>query len=283
MHLFSKGKSNEIYPHQLILTATPIPRTLAMTMYGHLDYSIIDEMPLGRKKIITVAKPEEKRNEVVLKIKSICENEKIQVYWVCPLIEESETLQCRTATETFENLQKELINMKVGLIHGRMSFSEKEIIMRDFKNNKIDILVATTIIEVGLDIKNANIIVIENAERMGLSQLHQLRGRVGRGSKQSTCILIYKTGLSENALKRIDVLRNSSDGFDIAAEDLKLRGPGELLGKKQKGSINYRIANIVNDYILLPEVKKCCNLLTEKEIDLLSRRWQKEEVDISRA
>ena len=283
MHLFSKGKSNEIYPHQLILTATPIPRTLAMTMYGHLDYSIIDEMPLGRKKIITVAKPEEKRNEVVLKIKSICENEKIQVYWVCPLIEESETLQCRTATETFENLQKELINMKVGLIHGRMSFSEKEIIMKDFKNNKIDILVATTIIEVGLDIKNANIIVIENAERMGLSQLHQLRGRVGRGSKQSTCILIYKTGLSENALKRIDVLRNSSDGFDIAAEDLKLRGPGELLGKKQKGSINYRIANIVNDYILLPEVKKCCNLLTEKEIDLLSRRWQKEEVDISRA
>ena len=173
--------------------------------------------------------------------------------------------------------------MKVGLIHGRMSFSEKEIIMKDFKNNKIDILVATTIIEVGLDIKNANIIVIENAERMGLSQLHQLRGRVGRGSKQSTCILIYKTGLSENALKRIDVLRNSSDGFDIAAEDLKLRGPGELLGKKQKGSINYRIANIVNDYILLPEVKKCCNLLTEKEIDLLSRRWQKEEVDISRA
>ena len=283
MHLFSKGKSNEIYPHQLILTATPIPRTLAMTMYGHLDYSIIDEMPLGRKKIITVAKPEEKRNEVVLKIKSVCENEKIQVYWVCPLIEESETLQCRTATETFENLQKELINMKVGLIHGRMSFSEKEIIMKDFKNNKIDILVATTIIEVGLDIKNANIIVIENAERMGLSQLHQLRGRVGRGSKQSTCILIYKTGLSENALKRIDVLRNSSDGFDIAAEDLKLRGPGELLGKKQKGSINYRIANIVNDYILLPEVKKCCNLLTEKEIDLLSRRWQKEEVDISRA
>ena len=173
--------------------------------------------------------------------------------------------------------------MKVGLIHGRMSFSEKEIIMKDFKNNKIDILVATTIIEVGLDIKNANIIVIENAERMGLSQLHQLRGRVGRGSKQSTCILIYKTGLSENALKRIDVLRNSSDGFDIAAEDLKLRGPGELLGKKQKGSINYRIANIVNDYILLPVVKKCCNLLTEKEIDLLSRRWQKEEVDISRA
>ena len=214
MTLTSKGKKTDTFPHQLILTATPIPRTLAMSLYGNLDYSIIDEMPKGRQDIDTIALPEERRSEVLKKISAKCKDGD-QVYWVCPLINESEVLECKAAINTYEELKTELKDINIGLIHGKMKMQEKEKVMSDFRFKKIDLLVSTTIIEVGLDVPNATVMIIENSERMGLSQLHQLRGRVGRGNKKSSCILIYKSGLTELAKTRINILRKCNNGFVI--------------------------------------------------------------------
>ena len=281
MTLSTKGKNSETYPHQLILTATPIPRTLAMTLYGNLDYSIINEMPKGRQTIETVALSESRRKEIFKKISKIC-NEGSQVYWVCPLIDESEVLECKAATNTYEELRLELKDISIGLIHGRMKIQEKEKVMKSFRNKKIDLLVSTTIIEVGLDVPNATVMIIENSERMGLSQLHQLRGRVGRGDKKSTCILLYKNGLSDIARDRIDILRRCTNGFDIAKEDLEIRGPGEILGKKQKGDINFKIANITRDYKYIKESIECSKSISEKTSELLVKRWINEKIEIGK-
>jgi ATP-dependent DNA helicase RecG len=281
MTLSTKGKNSETYPHQLILTATPIPRTLAMTLYGNLDYSIINEMPKGRQTIETVALSESRRKEIFKKISKIC-NEGSQVYWVCPLIDESEVLECKAATNTYEELRLELKDISIGLIHGRMKIQEKEKVMESFRNKKIDLLVSTTIIEVGLDVPNATVMIIENSERMGLSQLHQLRGRVGRGDKKSTCILLYKNGLSDIARYRIDILRRCTNGFDIAKEDLEIRGPGEILGKKQKGDINFKIANITRDYKYIKESIECSKSISEKTSELLVKRWINEKIEIGK-
>ena len=281
MTLTSKGKNSDKYPHQLILTATPIPRTLAMTLYGNLDYSVIDEMPSGREEIITIALSENRREEIFERIIAQCKDGN-QVYWVCPLINESEILECKAAVNTYHELSKELKDINIGLIHGSMKLNEKEKAMHNFRDRKINLLVSTTIIEVGLDVANATVIIIENSERMGLSQLHQLRGRVGRGKKKSTCILIYKPGLSEIAKNRIDILRRCSDGFDIAREDLEIRGPGEILGKKQKGDINYKIANITRDYKFLKDTKECSEMVSDKTSELLAKRWITEEIEIGK-
>ena len=282
MTLTSKGKNSDKYPHQLILTATPIPRTLAMTLYGNLDYSVIDEMPSGREEIITIALSENRREEIFERIIAQCKDGN-QVYWVCPLINESEILECKAAVNTYHELSKELKDINIGLTHGSMKLNEKEKAMHNFRDRKINLLVSTTIIEVGLDVPNATVIIIENSERMGLSQLHQLRGRVGRGKKKSTCILIYKPGLSEIAKNRIDILRRCSDGFDIAREDLEIRGPGEILGKKQKGDINYKIANITRDYKFLKDTKECSEMVSDKASELLAKRWITEEIEIGKA
>ncbi len=282
MTLTTKGKKFDTFPHQLILTATPIPRTLAMSLYGNLEYSVINEMPKGRQDIDTIALPEDRRNEVLKKISSKCKDGS-QVYWVCPLINESEVLECKAAINTYEELKIKLQDIKIGLIHGKMKMTEKEGVMSDFRRKKIDLLVSTTIIEVGLDVPNATVMIIENSERMGLSQLHQLRGRVGRGDKKSSCILIYKSGLSETARRRINILRKSGNGFDIAREDLDLRGPGEILGKKQKGDINFKIANITRDYKFIEDTKDCANEISSKASEKLARRWITEEIEIGKA
>ncbi len=282
MTLTTKGKKYDTFPHQLILTATPIPRTLAMSLYGNLEYSVINEMPKGRQDIDTIALPEDRRNEVLKKISSKCKDGS-QVYWVCPLINESEVLECKAAINTYEELKIKLQDIKIGLIHGKMKMTEKEGVMSDFRRKKIDLLVSTTIIEVGLDVPNATVMIIENSERMGLSQLHQLRGRVGRGDKKSSCILIYKSGLSETARRRINILRKSGNGFDIAREDLDLRGPGEILGKKQKGDINFKIANITRDYKFIEDTKDCVNEISSKASEKLARRWITEEIEIGKA
>ena len=282
MTLTTKGKKHDTFPHQLILTATPIPRTLAMSLYGNLEYSAINEMPKGRQDIDTIAISEDRRSEVLEKISSKCKDGS-QVYWVCPLINESEVLECKAATNTYKELQSKLKNINIGLIHGRMKMAEKEEVMSNFRNKKIDVLVSTTIIEVGLDVPNATVIIIENSERMGLSQLHQLRGRVGRGNKKSSCILIFKSGLSELARRRIDILRKCSNGFDIAKEDLDLRGPGEILGKKQKGDINFKIANIARDYRFIEDTKDCAEKISSVASEKLARRWITEEIEIGKA
>jgi len=281
MTLTSKGKNTETYPHQLILTATPIPRTLAMTLYGNLDYSVIDEMPKGRRKIETIAISENRRDEIFQKITKQC-HEGSQVFWVCPIIDESEVLECKAAINTYDEIRKKLHEINVGLIHGRMKMQEKEKIMNEFRSKKIDLLVSTTIIEVGLDVPNATVIIIENSERMGLSQLHQLRGRVGRGSKKSTCILVYKTGINELARNRIDILRKNTNGFDIAKEDLDIRGPGEVLGKRQKGDINFKIANVGRDYKFINDTKECSELISDKVSEKLVKRWINEDVEIGK-
>ena len=282
MTLTSKGKKIDTFPHQLILTATPIPRTLAMSLYGNLDYSIIDEMPKGRQDIDTIALSEERRSEVLKKISAKCKDGN-QVYWVCPLINESEVLECKAAINTYEELRTELKDINIGLIHGKMKMQEKEKVMSDFRGKKIDLLVSTTIIEVGLDVPNATVMIIENSERMGLSQLHQLRGRVGRGNKKSSCILIYKSGLTELAKTRINILRKCNNGFDIAREDLDIRGPGEILGRKQKGDINFKIANITRDYKFINDTKDCAEDISNKASEKLAKRWITEEIEVGKA
>ena len=275
MRLQEKGKKDGRYPHQLIMTATPIPRTLAMTAYADLDISVIDELPPGRTPIKTVVIPEEKRAAVVARIVGLC-REGRQAYWVCPLIEESEELRSQAAEETAASLAEALPGVRVGIVHGRMKPAEKDAAMLAFKNGKIQLLVATTVIEVGVDVPNATLMVIENAERMGLAQLHQLRGRVGRGSEASTCVLLYRSPLSQLARERLKAIRETNDGFEIARKDLELRGPGELLGTRQTGLAQLRVADLVRDADLLPHVHETAELLLASypdNIAALATRW----------
>jgi ATP-dependent DNA helicase RecG len=258
--LLDKNKTAGACPHQLIMTATPIPRTLAMTMYADLDISVIDELPPGRKTVNTVVISTEKRNEIIDRIKRACADGR-QVYWVCTLIEESEVLQCEAAIDTSQYLGEKLAGIRVGLIHGRLKPREKDNIMTAFKRGEIQLLVATTVIEVGVDVPNASLMIIENAERLGLFQLHQLRGRIGRGSIKSDCVLLYQPPLGENAKTRLDALRNSNNGFEIAKKDLELRGPGEMLGTRQTGLPQLRIADLIRDARLLPDIHAAANII----------------------
>jgi ATP-dependent DNA helicase RecG len=273
--LKEKGRSGEQVPHQLIMTATPIPRTLAMTAYADLDVSVIDELPPGRTPVRTVVLAEERRAEVVERIHNAC-REGRQAYWVCPLIDESEELRCQAAEETAASLAEALPEIRVGLVHGRMPPRAKEKAMVDFKSGTTNLLVATTVIEVGVDVPNASLMVIENAERMGLAQLHQLRGRVGRGSQESSCVLLYRSPLSELARARLATLRDSNDGFEIARRDLELRGPGELLGTRQTGLAELRVADLIRDADLLPQVRATAEHLLHDAaacIVPLRQRW----------
>lgn len=273
--LREKGIQNGMHPHQLIMTATPIPRTLAMTAYADLDYSVIDELPPGRKPISTIAIPMERRQEVVDRVANACRNGQ-QAYWVCTLVEESEVLQCQAAEDVYRVLSKMLLGVKVGLVHGRMKGKEKDAVMQNFTAKKIDLLIATTVIEVGVDVPNASLMVIENAERLGLAQLHQLRGRVGRGTEESSCVLVFDPPLTENAKTRIDTMRNTNDGFKIAQVDLEIRGPGEVLGTRQTGMLQLRIANIMRDQDLIPLVQECAKQLLKnypKNVDAVIQRW----------
>ncbi len=274
LSLKNKGLAKGWVPHQLIMTATPIPRTLAMSAYADLDTSVIDELPPGRQKIETFAIPDTRRMEMVDRVRQSCLSG-CQAYWVCTLIEESEALQCQAAEDTLAWLQEQLEGLVVGLVHGRMKAKDKSLIMDYFKAGKIDVLVATTVIEVGVDVPNASLIIIENPERLGLAQLHQLRGRVGRGNLQSYCALMYHPPLSANGKERLNVMRESNDGFVIAEKDLELRGPGEVLGTRQTGMINFKLADLQRDQNWLPEVKKIApNLLSQSKLcEQLIQRW----------
>jgi ATP-dependent DNA helicase RecG len=275
LRLQEKGRKHGRFPHQLIMTATPIPRTLAMTAYADLDISIIDELPPGRTPIKTVVVPEERRNQVVARILGAC-REGRQVYWVCPLIEESDELRSQAAEETAASLAEALPEVRIGIVHGRMPPAKKDQAMLAFKAGKIQLLVATTVIEVGVDVPNATLMVVENAERMGLAQLHQLRGRVGRGAEASTCVLLYRSPLSELARERLKVIRETNDGFEIARRDLELRGPGELLGTRQTGLAQLRVADLMRDADLLPRVQQAAELMLSAYPDTiapLAARW----------
>ena len=279
LSLREKGVDGDIVPHQLTMTATPIPRTLAMTAYADLDYSVIDELPPGRQAITTVAIPNNRRTEVIERVGAAIKEGR-QVYWVCTLIEESEVLQANAAEDTLIELQQHLPDARVSLVHGRMHATDKEQAMTCFKDHATDLLVATTVIEVGVDVPNASLIIIENAERLGLSQLHQLRGRVGRGSTQSSCVLLFEQGLSQRARDRITTLRETNDGFLIAERDLELRGAGEVLGTRQTGIAQFKIADLMRDKKLLPRVKAICDEVTREHPDKvmpLIYRWLGEE------
>jgi ATP-dependent DNA helicase RecG len=286
LSLREKGAFDGNFPHQLIMTATPIPRTLAMTAYADLDTSIIDELPPGRTPINTVALPDTRRDDVVERIRKGCVQDKRQAYWVCTLIEESEVLQCQAAEDTAVYLQEQLTELKIGLVHGRMKAAEKQSVMKKFKAGDLDLLVATTVIEVGVDVPNSSLMVIENPERLGLAQLHQLRGRVGRGTVASHCVLMYKSPLSKTAIKRLAVLRESNDGFVIAQKDLEIRGPGELLGTKQTGLADLKIADLLRDAHLIPEVQQHAYLIWKKypqNAQAIIQRWMGEREHFSNA
>jgi ATP-dependent DNA helicase RecG len=266
-------------PHQLVMTATPIPRSLTMSAYADLDTSIIDELPPGRQAVETIALSNLRRDELISKIRKIS-NEGRQIYWVCTLIEESEALRAESAEKTFKYLKDHLKDLTVVMIHGRLTKVEKESIMNDFENGRINLLVATTVIEVGVNVPNASLMIVENAERLGLAQLHQLRGRVGRGSEKSICILMYQSPLSDYAKERLDILRQSNDGFMIAQKDLELRGPGEILGTQQTGIASMKIANIVRDAYLLKEAGYYSSKMLEARLEsqnALINRWIDEE------
>ncbi|MBN6058734.1 ATP-dependent DNA helicase RecG [Aggregatibacter actinomycetemcomitans] len=274
--LREKGNQAGVYPHQLIMTATPIPRTLAMTVYADLDTSIIDELPPGRTPITTIAISEDRRAEIIERVNVACTQEKRQAYWVCTLIDESEMLEAQAAEAVAEDLRKILPHLRIGLVHGRMKPNEKQAVMAQFKLAELDLLVATTVIEVGVDVPNASLMIIENAERLGLSQLHQLRGRVGRGSTASFCVLIYKPPLGKISQKRLQVMRDTQDGFVISEKDLEIRGPGEVLGTKQTGITEFKVANLMRDRKMLPTVQFYAKQLVQKypqTADLLIRRW----------
>jgi ATP-dependent DNA helicase RecG len=261
--LAEKGLHADHLPHQLIMTATPIPRTLAMTAYADLDYSVIDELPPGRTPITTIALSQDKRPDIMQRIFDACQQGK-QVYWVCTLIEDSEHLNAEAATLVCEQLREAMPSLNIGLVHGRLKSSEKEEVMRAFSSNQIQLLVATTVIEVGVNVPNASLMIIENPERLGLSQLHQLRGRVGRGSEKSHCVLLYQSPLSYTARQRIQIMRETTDGFLIAEKDLELRGPGEWLGTRQTGTVSYRIADLIRDKDWVPKIKPAAeNILAQ--------------------
>jgi len=274
--LREKGQFNGCYPHQLVMTATPIPRTLAMTAYADLEVSIIDELPPGRTPITTVALPDTRRDDIITRVKSACNEQERQVYWVCTLIDESEALQCQAAEDSAVQLKQALPDLSIGLVHGRMKPAEKHSIMDDFKKGLIHVLVATTVIEVGVDVPNASLIIIENPERLGLAQLHQLRGRVGRGNIASHCVLLYHAPLSHTAQKRLGVLRDSNDGFVIAERDLEIRGPGEVLGTKQTGLAEFKIADLTRDKQTLNQVRPIAQQMLNQYpqyVDPLIQRW----------
>ena len=266
LELREKGARGDVYPHQLIMTATPIPRTLAMTAYADLDTSIIDELPPGRTPVTTVAIPDTRRDEVIERVNLACQQGR-QSYWVCTLIDESEVLECQAAENTAAELQQALPALRIGLVHGRMKASEKQQIMDSFKAGELHLLVATTVIEVGVDVPNASLMIIENPERLGLAQLHQLRGRVGRGATASHCVLLYHSPLSQTASKRLGVLRDTNDGFIIAQRDLDIRGPGEVLGTKQTGLAELKIADLVRDQQLIPQVQQLAQRISEQYPD----------------
>jgi ATP-dependent DNA helicase RecG len=275
MALREKGGENGRIPHQLIMTATPIPRTLAMTAYADLDVSVIDELPPGRKPVATVVIPDSRRQEVIERVRNAC-LEGRQAYWVCTLIEESEALQCQAAEDAAALLRESLPDVSVGLVHGRMKAAEKEQVMAAFKSAGLQLLVATTVIEVGVDVPNASLMIIENPERLGLAQLHQLRGRVGRGAAESHCLLMYHPPLSANAQERLTTMRATNDGFEIARKDLELRGPGEVLGTRQTGEMQFRIADLMRDEGLLDEVQSAADLLLTRypeSVGPLVNRW----------
>jgi ATP-dependent DNA helicase RecG len=275
MALRDKGVTGGAHPHQLVMTATPIPRTLAMAAYADLDTSVIDELPPGRQPVQTVALPDKRRADVVERVRTACHQGE-QAYWVCPLIEESEVLDYEAAEASHAKLKEALAPLQVGLVHGRMKAKAKDKVMRAFKGGEIDVLVATTVIEVGVDVPNASLMIIENAERMGLSQLHQLRGRVGRGAAQSHCVMLYKQPLGQLARSRIAVLRDTNDGFIVAQRDLELRGPGELLGTRQTGLPEYRIADLVRDAHLMPKVQASAEIIQgehPRRAAAITRRW----------
>jgi len=275
MSLMDKGAAGSRRPHQLVMTATPIPRTLAMTLYADLDVSIIREMPPGRRPVATVAVSEQRRSEVIGRVREAAARG-ARAYWVCPLVEESEQLDYQDAESTHALLTRALPELAIGLIHGRMRAEQKDQVMQAFSGGKLNVLVATTVIEVGVDVPAATLMIIENAERMGLAQLHQLRGRVGRGSDLSTCVLLYSPPLSKVAQARLGVMRDTNDGFVVAEKDLELRGPGEVLGKRQTGLMHLRVADLTRDAALLPRVQQLAAELLNAHPDMvepLIDRW----------
>ncbi|CAD5255696.1 ATP-dependent DNA helicase [Alteromonas sp. 38] len=274
--LRDKGEQQGRYPHQLIMTATPIPRTLAMTAYADLDTSVIDELPPGRTPVTTVVLPDSRRAEVIERVRTACKENGRQAYWVCTLIDESEVLECQAAEDAAVILRTALPELNVGLVHGRLKPAEKLQVMADFKAGELDLLVATTVIEVGVDVPNASIMIIENPERLGLAQLHQLRGRVGRGAVESQCVLMYQSPLSKTATQRLTVLRESNDGFYIAQRDLEIRGPGEFMGTRQTGMAELKIADLVRDAALIPKVQEIAYTLWEQypsHAQAIINRW----------
>lgn len=273
--LRQKGVDGRLCPHQLIMTATPIPRTLAMSAYADLDTSILDELPPGRTPVTTLVIADSRRPEVIERVRAACAEGR-QAYWVCTLIEESEELTCQAAQSTFEELSLALGELRVGLIHGRMKPAEKAAVMEQFKAAELQLLVATTVIEVGVDVPNASLMIIENPERLGLSQLHQLRGRVGRGSAVSHCVLLYHAPLSWMGRERLAIMRETGDGFVIAEKDLELRGPGEMLGTRQTGLLQFKVADLMRDADLLPAAREAAQQLLERwpqHVSPLLERW----------
>lgn len=274
LSLREKGRNDGKIPHQLIMTATPIPRTLAMSAYADLDCSIIDELPPGRTPVQTVVIDDSRRDRVVERVEQNCK-QGLQAYWVCTLVEESEALQCQAAETTAEELREALPDLRIGLVHGRLKPAEKAEVMAQFKAHELDLLVATTVIEVGVDVPNSSLMIIENPERLGLSQLHQLRGRVGRGSRESFCVLMYHAPLSQQGRDRLAIMRETSDGFRIAERDLELRGPGEVLGTRQTGMMSFRIADLQRDADMLDSVQQTAERIeTSTELTRqLCDRW----------
>ncbi|MBC53872.1 MAG: ATP-dependent DNA helicase RecG [Gammaproteobacteria bacterium] len=273
--LREKGNTGQSIPHQLVMTATPIPRTLAMSAYADLDCSVLDELPPGRTPVNTVIISNERRDEVIDRIHQACLQGN-QAYWVCTLIDESEALQAQAAEATLAALQTQLPDLAIGLVHGRMKPAEKSAVMSAFKQGELHLLVATTVIEVGVDVPNASLMIIENPERLGLAQLHQLRGRVGRGAKASHCLLLYQTPLSQLGKQRLGIMRDSNDGFFIAEQDLAIRGPGQVLGTRQTGLMSFRIADLARDAALLDPVKSAADTIEHdypSHIDPLVNRW----------
>lgn len=284
--LWEKGEQQGFHPHQLIMTATPIPRTLAMTAYADLDTSVIDELPPGRTPVTTVAIADTRRQDIIERVRHACHEEHRQAYWVCTLIEESEVLEAQAAEATCAELQQALPDLNIGLVHGRMKAKEKQDVMDAFKQGALHLLVATTVIEVGVDVPNASLMIIENPERLGLAQLHQLRGRVGRGAVASHCVLLYKSPLSRTAQLRLQVLRDSNDGFVIAQKDLEIRGPGELLGTRQTGNAEFKVADLLRDQAMIPEVQRIARHIHERyprQASALIERWMPETERYSNA
>jgi len=279
--LRDKGSQGNLVPHQLIMTATPIPRTLAMTAYADLDTSVIDELPPGRTPVTTVVVADSRRDEVINRVAEACRAGR-QAYWVCPLIEESDVLESQAAEDTAARLHQDLPGLRIGLAHGRLKTKDKAAVMAAFKAGEVDLLVATTVIEVGVDVPNASLMIIDNAERLGLAQLHQLRGRVGRGALDSFCVLLYQPPLSVASRTRLQALRETQDGFEIARRDLELRGPGEFLGTRQTGLTQLRIADLHRDRALLAEIPACADWLLRahpEQAQALVSRWVKQRVE----